>query len=98
MFCSYKNIFGEPNKGFHKTRIFGLAAYDVLGLLLLNWAISYYYKIDFIPLLCVLILLTVIIHYLFCVPTAFNVAIGLAEPSADERRQSIPHPDEIPTD
>ncbi len=84
MFCSYKNIFGEPGKGFHATRVFGLAAYDVLGLLLLNWAISYYYQMDFFPLLCILILLTIIIHYLFCVPTAFNVAIGLADDPAKQ--------------
>ena len=79
MFCSYKNIFGEPKKGIHKHRIFGMAFFDILGLLILTLIISRQFGFDFTHLLICLILITILIHYLFCVPTAFNVAIGLAE-------------------
>ena len=79
MFCSYKNIFGEPNKGIHKYRIFGMAFFDIVGLLILTVIISKQYSFDFTHLLVCLILLTILIHYLFCVPTALNVAIGIAD-------------------
>ena len=79
MFCSYKNIFGKPGEGVHETRVFGLAAFDVMGLLLLNWVISYQFNIAFLQLLPILILITVVIHWLFCVPTALNVALGVPQ-------------------
>lgn len=79
MFCSYKNIFGKPNEGIHKYRIFGMAFFDILGLLLLTIIISKHFRHDFIQVLICLTLLTILIHYLFCVPTALNVAIGVAD-------------------
>ena len=79
MFCAYKNIFGEPKKGIHQYRLFGLAIFDVLGLIGINYIISSTYNIDFFQLLIVLILLTILIHYIFCVPTALNTALGIAE-------------------
>ena len=78
MFCAYKDIFGEPNKGAHSYRVGGLAIVDVIGMLLLNWAIAYKYDLDFFTTLFWMIVATIIIHYLFCVPTAFNKALGIA--------------------
>ena len=36
----YKNILGEPGKGFHSRRLFGMALYDIIGTILiaLIWA------------------------------------------------------------
>lgn len=82
MLCQYKNIFGEPNKGFHSYRLGGLAIGDVIGTLLINWLIAYSYDLDFFTTLVWVMLVTILIHYLFCVPTALNVALGLAEPSS----------------
>lgn len=79
MFCKYRDVFGEPNKGVHSYRVAGLAIVDVIGMLLINWLISYMYDLDFFFVLVWVILATILIHYLFCVPTAFNRALGLAE-------------------
>ncbi len=86
LFCSYKNIFGEPNKGIHQYRIFGMAFFDIVGLILLSIIFSKYFNVNFIYTLLVMILITILIHWLFCVPTAANVAIGLA----DVPQQDVP--------
>jgi len=78
MFCDYKDIFGEPNKGAHSYRLGGLAIVDVIGMLLLNWALVRAYDLDFVTTLVWMIFATILIHYLFCVPTALNKALGLA--------------------
>ena len=84
MFCKYKDIFGEPNKGVHSYRVGGLvingglAVVDVIGMLLLNWAIVRAYDLDFFTTLIWMILATILIHYLFCVPTALNKALNIA--------------------
>jgi hypothetical protein len=78
MFCEYKDIFGEPGKGAHSYRVAGLAIVDVIGMLLINWLIVYAYDLNFLNSLVGLSIVTIFIHYLFCVPTAFNKAIGVA--------------------
>ncbi len=71
--CKWKNIFGEPGKGFHKDRIFGLALWDLVGTIIIIIILSHYmdHAIIIIPLA------TILIHKLFCVDTAFNKAIGI---------------------
>ena len=70
MFCEYKDIFGKPGEGFHSTRLFGMAANDLIGtIIIILIAVAYfnsYYPVLVIPLA------TVFIHKLFCVETAFN--------------------------
>jgi hypothetical protein len=31
MSCPYKNLAGEPGKGYHETRFLGISVVDVLG-------------------------------------------------------------------
>lgn len=72
-FCEYKDIFGEVGKGLHKYRIFGFAAVDIIATIvvaiIINWLIP---KFNFLLLLIILFLLGIIVHKLFCVPTALN--------------------------
>lgn len=42
MTCPYAHIFGEPGKGFHAPRLFGLAALDTLGTAGLAYATRSY--------------------------------------------------------
>ncbi len=79
LFCSYKNIFGKPKTGIHQYRIFGMAFFDILGLIIITILISKYLDVNFIYTLIFMILITILIHWLFCVTTAANVAIGLAD-------------------
>ena len=77
-FCEYKNIFGKPNEGIHSYRLGSLAMVDLFGLLVLVFAYASYYNVDIIATLIVGIVLTVFIHWLFCVPTALNRKLGVA--------------------
>ena len=39
--CKYKDIFGKPNEGVHSTRIFGLAFWDLFGMIII--IVLYYF-------------------------------------------------------
>ena len=70
-FCKYKNMFGMPNEGVHKYRIFGFAMVDIimtiLGALLISWIFNIRWWISMIGLF----ILGFILHIIFCVKTAF---------------------------
>ena len=75
--CKYKDIFGVPKKGIHSYRIFNIAIVDLLLTLLVAYAFTYIeifqYSTNrlynFIIISIVLILISIIIHKLFCVNT-----------------------------
>ena len=69
------DILGKPNEGFHKDRIFGLAQNDVLGTLGLAFIVSVIWKLDFWNVLIGLVILAIVLHFLFRVNTALNVAL-----------------------
>lgn len=75
MLCKYKDIFGKPGEGFHKERVFGLALYDIIGMLILSIAISYAFNFHILKTFLLLTLFVIFIHKLFCVDTAFNKMI-----------------------
>ena len=66
-----ENVFGEPNKGFHATRIGGLALYDILGTIALALATSYYFDISVVLSLIGWFVFGEILHWYFGVKTAF---------------------------
>ena len=70
--CKYKNIFGEPNKGVHKYRLFNLAIVDVVFTILGAWLISYFFHTNFVFTLVGLFLLGIIMHRIFCVRTTID--------------------------
>lgn len=70
--CPYKNLFGKPNEGVHKYRIFDIAIIDLLLTIGAAYLISRYYNQDFKIILAILILLGIIIHRLFCVKTTID--------------------------
>ena len=73
MFCKYKNILGEPKKGIHSYRLFGIAIIDVLLTILLAYIIYFFNKnINFFIILGLVFLLGIILHRLFCVKTTIN--------------------------
>ncbi len=85
--CCYKNIFGKPNTGLHKYRIFNIAIVDVLLVIIAAIIITglWYkfsqqtkkqkkkqvYKVFAITLIS-LFILGVVVHKLFCVDTTIN--------------------------
>lgn len=74
-FCTYKHIFGEPKKGVHSTRIFGLAAVDIGMTIAAAVAFSLYTKSSFILSFVALMVIAILCHRLFCVDTVINRAI-----------------------
>lgn len=65
----YKDIFGEPNKGIHSYRFLNVAIVDVVATIASAGLISYLIKFNFIIVLILLFILSIILHYVFCVDT-----------------------------
>jgi hypothetical protein len=70
--CPYKNLFGEPNTGPHKYRIFDIAVIDVLSTIAVCYGIAYFFKLNFKYVLIIGFLLGIIMHRLFCVRTTVD--------------------------
>jgi len=70
--CKYKNALGEPGKGIHSYRLFGLAIADVIMTIVGAFLIAYFFKFSFIKTLLVLFLLGIVLHRLFCVRTTID--------------------------
>ena len=81
MFCEYKDIFGKPGEGVHKTRIGstetfeGFALYDILGLVFLIIIVVYLTGYSILSVSIIGIISTILLHKLFCVKTTFNKMI-----------------------
>ena len=69
--CKYADIFGKSGQGVH-THIAGVAIVDVLATLLVAYAIAHYYHFKTWKVFMILILLSVIVHMLFCVDTTLT--------------------------
>jgi len=75
--CPYKYIFGEPGKGVHSYRIFGLAVVDIVLTIVLAVATSKYTKSSFLVHLLFWIFIGELLHYWFGTQTAFLTMIGV---------------------
>jgi hypothetical protein len=73
--CKYKNIFGIPNQGVHKHRVFGYAIVDIIFTIIGAWFFSWLFKVKFWISLVGLFVVGEILHAIFCVETAFIKAI-----------------------
>jgi hypothetical protein len=70
--CKYKNLFGEPNEGLRKYRIFDIAIFDTLVVILTGIFLSYVTKINIWLVLLVLFISGIVVHRLFCVRTGVD--------------------------
>ena len=89
--CPYANLLGEPGKGVHEARIFGLARNDTLMTIIAAIITSYYvnprdtdeiYKVlfsyTFLYSFAAWFTAGEILHYLFGTNTAFLKMIGMS--------------------
>jgi len=85
-----KDIFGQPNQGAHKYRIFGFAAVDILLTILLALLITYFLGFSWYKLLVVLITLLIVaelIHAALGVQTKFiTLLTGAPFPPAQTKK------------
>jgi hypothetical protein len=70
--CQYKNIFGESKTGVHLYRIFNIAIVDLGLTILASYFIAKYYKMNVFYVFIILMLISLIIHKLFCVDTTLT--------------------------
>uniref|UniRef100_A0A6C0E473 Uncharacterized protein n=1 Tax=viral metagenome TaxID=1070528 RepID=A0A6C0E473_9ZZZZ len=70
--CKYKNALGEPGKGIHSYRLFGVAIADVIMTIIGAYLISSVFKTPFLYTLIILFLLGIFLHHLFCVRTTID--------------------------
>lgn len=70
--CKYKNALGEPGKGIHSYRLFGVAIMDVIMTIIGAYMISYFFKYNFIYTTIFLFALGILLHKLFCVKTTVD--------------------------
>jgi hypothetical protein len=68
----YKNALGEPNKGIHSYRVFGLAIFDILLTIIAALLISFLFKISFIYTCIFLFISGILFHRLFCVKSTID--------------------------
>jgi len=73
--CPYKFIFGKPNEGVHKYRIFNIAIVDTSLTILAAYLIHKAYNQDFYLVLLCLFISGIILHNLFCVRTTIDKLI-----------------------
>ncbi len=74
--CMYSNILGKPNEGFHSTKIAGFALNDIIGTIFIAVIISKVFKKPFVKTLIILFIVAELMHYSFCVDTAFMKLIS----------------------
>jgi hypothetical protein len=77
MSCPFKDIFGKPGTGPHSYRIFDIAVVDTALTVLGAFLISKYIfkKTPFLITLLFFFLLGEILHWIFCVDTAFILKV-----------------------
>jgi hypothetical protein len=83
--CKYRDLFGAPNTGVHKYRLFGIAILDVavvivFGIVIANWA-----KTPLWATLAILFISGIVIHRLFCVRSAVDRMLFPNAEKWDER-------------
>lgn len=73
--CKYRDIFGKPNEGVHKHRIFGLAVVDLGMTIILAILIARWKRWNILVVFTVLMILGLIMHKIFCVKTKLTTMI-----------------------
>jgi uncharacterized membrane protein len=74
-FEKYKDLFGKPNTGIRKYRIFNIALYDVTVTIIIVYLIAWYFSLPFLQTLAFVFVLGIIIHRIFDVRTGVDKLI-----------------------
>ena len=70
--CKYKNLFGEPNTGLRKYRIFNIAIIDTVVTILVVYLLCLITKWPFWSTLVIVFILGIFVHRMFCVRTGID--------------------------
>jgi len=75
--CPYANALGEPGKGVHAARIFGISQNDLLMTIGVAIITAYLFNISFLVSFAAWFITGEILHYYFGTHTAFLRMIGM---------------------
>ncbi len=78
MDCPYKYALGIPGMGFHATRIFGFALYDILGTIAVAALTWWIWKGPYWKHLVAWFIGGEVLHWAFGTDTAFLKAVGIS--------------------
>ena len=70
--CKYKDLFGKPNAGLRKYRIFDIAILDCVVVIVIGYLISWFFKWNLWYTLGGIFLLGIFAHRFFCVRTGLD--------------------------
>lgn len=70
--CKYKHLFGKPDEGIRKYRIFDIAIYDTAVVIMIGLIFSYFTGYNIWLTLAVLFISGIIAHRMFCVRTGLD--------------------------
>lgn len=73
--CKYANIFGQPNEGVHKYRVFDFAIVDIICTILAGYLISKYFNKSLFLTILFMFIIAIFVHELFCVKTRLNTLL-----------------------
>jgi Flp pilus assembly protein TadB len=74
-FCKYRHVFGKEKEGIHSYRVFNIAIVDLLATLVAAVIISLFAKVNVVLVFFVLMVLSVLLHKLFCVESTLTKTI-----------------------
>ena len=77
LFCKYKNSLGVPGEGVHKYRFGGIAIVDYIMTLVVAAFTSYMTGIPLILTTILWLVLAIVLHIMFCVPTSTTKYLGI---------------------
>jgi len=77
MTCPYSNILGVPGEGVHAKRFLGFALNDTIATLVAALLTAWFFKISLFYSILGWFIAGEVLHYLFCVDTAFMKMIGI---------------------
>jgi hypothetical protein len=70
--CEYKDLFGKPNTGLRKYRVFDIAILDTAVVIIIGFIISFFTRINIWIILGALFISGVFMHRIFCVRTGVD--------------------------
>lgn len=84
--CAYSDIFGKPGQGAHSYRLFNIAVVDVV----LTFALAMFFQRP-IQVFVLLMLLSIIIHKAFCVPTTLTKLVFTEKSIISDNKKDTNH-------
>ncbi len=70
--CKYSDFLGAPGTGVHSIRIFNIAVIDLFMTVIIAWYLARRFKMKFLIVFFVLMMVAVFLHRLFCVNTTVD--------------------------